>query len=280
MGFFHAPDKGRFGGTLFRTPSYMVWEWWARFHSKGVWPFSPQMVPQVAGEAGVATVEDLLRSTAHMTPGVDTMGLFDNWKRFSKGDVFANIGWGGTQKFLQQPSSPLRGKVTNGPTPGAQSNGRIVNVPYFNWGWNYVVTAASDQPELAYLFSLFASTPAISVQAVRQADGFFDPFRAEHYQDPGIIDVYTAPFLEVHQAAMREAIPDLYLKGQADYFKALAEGLDAALHGDASPEQAMTRVAQKWELITSRADRLAQIDRWQRLRQKYPPHLAGFLRDL
>ena len=39
--FFHAPEADRYGGLLFRTPGYLAWEWWIRFHAKGYWPLSP-----------------------------------------------------------------------------------------------------------------------------------------------------------------------------------------------------------------------------------------------
>lgn len=280
MAFFHAPDEGRVGGILFRTPSYAVWEWWVRFHAKGNWPFSPDMEPQIDTANGVAATEEMIRASESLVEGADSMGLFDNWRRFAKGDVYANIGWGGTQKFLNAPGSEMRGRMVYGPTPGGVIDGVFLSLPYFNWGWNYVVSAASKQPELAYLFSLFAASPRMSTLSVGQRDGFFDPFRPEHYDDPSIIDAYSEPFLRVHRQAMQNAIPDLYLKGQSDYMHALADGLDAALRREITPEAAMRRIAQRWELVTSRAGRDGQVRRWVQLRSKYPLAARQILRDV
>ena len=133
----------------------------------------------------------------------------------SRGDIYCNIGWGGTQKYLNGPASSVRGRLRFGPTPGGVIDGVTVQVPYFNWGWSYVVTAASPLPELAYLFALFASTPEMSTRAVRQVDGYFDPFRPEHYADPGIKAAYSDAFLQTHRAALEGAIPDLYLPAQS-----------------------------------------------------------------
>ncbi|NUH65790.1 hypothetical protein HTT03_10900 [Sulfitobacter sp. S0837] len=63
----------------------------------------------------------------------------------------------------------------------------------------------------------------------------------------------------MQRAALEGAIPDLYLKGQPDYFQALGDGFDRALQGQVSPEIALAGVAQKWELITSRGGRNAQV---------------------
>jgi len=120
----------------------------------------------------------------------------------------------------------------------------------------------------------------MSTLAVRQADGFFDPYRKEHYSDPGVEDAYSKSFLKVHRASLDGAIPDFYLKGQSEYFQALGRGLDRALQGEVAPKIALSRVAQQWQLITSRAGREKQIQRWARLRQKYPPNARRLLRDI
>ncbi|MGC1496661.1 MAG: extracellular solute-binding protein [Sulfitobacter sp.] len=280
MLFFHNPDQNCFGGAMFRTPQYLVWEWWIRFHSKGIWPLSSEMSPQIDGDAGIAALEEMIAITQAFVPGTTEMGLFENWKRYARGDIYANIGWGGTQKYLNGPKSKMRGKMSFGPMPGGKFGDETIPMPYFNWGWSYVVSATSSEPELAYLFSLFAASPEMSTRAVRQADGFFDPFRPEHYDDPGIIKAYSGSFLEVQRASLEQAIPDFYLKGRSEYFSALADGLDQALQGEIKPEAALKRVAQNWQLITSRAGRVDQIRRWQELRSQYPVAVRRVLRDL
>jgi multiple sugar transport system substrate-binding protein len=35
LAHFHRPDKGQYGGALFRTQYFIAWEWWVRFHAKG-----------------------------------------------------------------------------------------------------------------------------------------------------------------------------------------------------------------------------------------------------
>lgn len=278
--FFHAPAAGRYGGLLFRTPGYLAWEWWVRFHAKGYWPFSPDMTPQISEEAGITALEELIAITDCLVPESSSLGLFENWSRYAKGDVYCNIGWGGTQKYLNSPQSPMRGRMVHGPTPGGKVGNELLPTPYFNWGWSFVVSTASTQKELGYLFSLFAVTPAMSTLAVRQADGFFDPYREEHYSDPGVQDAYSEPFLKVQRATLEGAIPDLYLKGQSEYFQTLGRGLDRALHGDVTPQVALTRVAQQWEVITSRAGRESQVKRWSQLRGRYPPEARRLLRDI
>jgi multiple sugar transport system substrate-binding protein len=280
MAFFHSPDDGRYGGALLRTPQYSVWEWWLRLHAKGVWPLSPEMTPQIDGDAGVEALDDMIATTQYQVHGLDTVGLFENWERYGQGDIYASIGWGGTQKYLNGPNSNVQGKMTFGLAPGGQFGDQTIPIPYFNWGWSYVVSSASPVPELAYLFCLFASSPTMSTRAVRQVDGFFDPFRPEHYSDPGVIEAYSEPFLKVHHQALNEAIPDFYLKKQSEYFIALGIGLDSALRGEIPPKAALNKVAQNWDLITNHTGRSGQISQWKRLRAQYPTAVCNVLRDI
>ncbi len=280
MAFFNRPDDGMWGGLLFRTPGYLAWEWWVRFHAKGVWPLSSEMEPQIASDAGVEALEEMILATDHLCPETSQLGLFENWERYSRGDIYCNIGWGGSQKYLNGPKSYMRDNMIFGPTPGGVVDDELLITPYFNWGWNYVVSSNSRVPEIAYLFALFASTPQMSTLAVRQKDGFFDPFRPEHYEDEGIKTAYSPEFLTVHRASLETAIPDLYLADQGEYFRVLGEWLARAVVRDTEPRKALERVAQRWRLITNGSGRSAQKQRWAQLRAKYPSQIRHVLRDI
>ena len=279
IAFFNRPDEGLSGGLLFRTPSYVTWEWWVRFHAKGYWPLSADLEPQIASDEGVLALEELIRVTEHLSPDTATLGLFENWERYSKGDVYCNIGWGGSQKYFNSKTSAMRGRMIFGPTPGGLVEDKLLLTPYFNWGWNYVVTSQSSHPELAYLFALFASSSEMSTLSVSQPDGFFDPFRPEHYEDARIRDTYSDAFLEVHSESMQNAIPDLYLAHQGEYFQVLSEWLNRSLRREVSPQDALRRVSDHWALTSVRTGLEKQKERWARLRQKYPEDVRNRLRD-
>ncbi len=279
MDFFNRPEKGQWGGLLFRSPGYLAWEWWGRFHAKGIWPFSADMEPQIACDSGVEALEELIRATDSLHPSVRELGLFENWSRYSQGDIYCNIGWGGSQKYLNGESSPMRSNMVYGKLPGGNVDGAMLETPYFNWGWHYVVPSHSAYPEISYLFTLFASSPEMSTLSVRQMDGFFDPHRPEHYQDAGILKAYTAEFLDVHRSSLETAMPDLYLRGQSEYFRVLNNGLDRALMRDVTPEAALTRIARRWQLTTESIGRRAQIKRWKSLKARYPAALRRSLKD-
>lgn len=270
MAWFHRPEENKFGGALYRTQYFLAWEWWGRFHAKGYYPLSDDLDPQINNDAGVAALEEMIAASAYLYPGARTNGLFENFEAYGEGNKFANIGWGGTQKYLNTDKSALKGKMVHGLMPGGISNGELLRTPYFNWGWNYVVSSVSPEPEIAYLFTLFAASPAMSTIAVRDPAGYFDPFRAAHYDDIEIRATYTPEFLDVHKVSMRNSIPDLYLKGQGEYFDELRVNLGAADAGTKTPKEALDDTARSWERITRRMGARSQKVQWAFLKSIYP----------
>lgn len=270
MAFFHRPDDNLFGGALYRSSYYIAWEFWCRFHAKGYYPFDTNLVPQINNPSGIEALEQLISANKSLYPKARTNGLFDNWKAFANGNIYCNIGWGGTQKYLNRNTSKVKGNLLFGPTPGGIINGVLTEMPYFNWGWNYIVSIGSTQKELAYLFSLYACSPKMSTLAVREGDGFFDPFRSTHYDDPEIQNTYTTEFLDVHRTSMSKSIPDLYLSGQGEYFDALRQNLARADQGEIKAARALDLTAQQWEQTTRQLGRASQVEQWLYLRASYP----------
>jgi multiple sugar transport system substrate-binding protein len=264
MEFFHRPNEEKYGGCLFRTPGYMVWEWWIRFHAKNHFPVQDDMTPNINNQAGVEALEDLLRATQFQHPSARTNGLFDNWREYAKGHCAVNIGWGGTQKYLNSKTSKMKDRMLFAPTP---------QISYFNWGWNYVTSKLSAHQEIAYLFSLYATISMPSKIAVQNQTGFFDPFRECHYQDPKIEQSYSKEFLVAHKQAMKTAIPDFYLKGQGKYIQTLRENITSAAEKEISPREALSFTAKQWEMITQEEGRDGQIEQWLFLKKQYPKHL-------
>lgn len=271
MAWFHRPDEGMYGGALFRTQYFIAWEWWGRFHAKGYYPFSNELEPQINNDAGVAALEELIAASAHLYPGARTNGLFENFEAFGAGDKFANIGWGGTQKYLNSDKSKIKGKLAFGNMPGGIVNGELLQTPYFNWGWNYVVNAVSDETEIAYLFSLYACSPELSTIATRDPAGYFDPTKGAHYEDASIKDTYSESFLAAHKESMKGSIPDLYLKGQGEYFDELRVAIAAADAGTKTAKEALDDCAGAWSRINRRMGKRSQLVQWKFLKSSYPP---------
>ena len=272
LAFFHRPRQNEFGGALFRTTTYLIWEFWARLHAKGQLPLADDLTPTINSEKGIEALEEMIRASQYLYPGASSSGLVDNWREFGKGNIYANIGWGGTQKYLHANKTEVTGRLRYSPLPGGKVDERHFSANYFNWGWNYAVTTASQHAETAYLLTLFAACPTPSTLAVREDRGFFDPFREEHYQDFQIQQVYTTEFLQAHREAMQNCVPDFYLNGQSLYFGQLRKYLNLAISGEMTAALALNTAAASWENTHKTIGYEQQLEQWRHLKHSYPIH--------
>ena len=268
MAFYHQPDQNQYGGSLFRTPAYGLWEFWLRMHAAGIAPFDADLQPQLTAEPAVEALTALVRAADSQEPGASVHSLFQNWSSFKENNKLINIGWGGSQKAFYQGDSPIRTSVKAFLPPGDET--APGGLPYFNWGWNFAVPSGSRRAEVGYLFSLFACSPTISTLAVRQPDGYFDPYRKVHYTDPEILETYSRTFLDTHATAMGQCLPDCYIGGQADYFAVLARYVSLAVRHKLTPRTALRTTARQWQAITVKRGRARQIRSWQSVWNDYP----------
>ncbi|SMF81883.1 ABC transporter substrate-binding protein [Pseudobacteriovorax antillogorgiicola] len=277
IAFMHNPEANRCDGLLFRNLNYVLWEYWIRLHGAGLFPFDKDMNPQLADDRAIQALDEMTEVTRSLCKDSRSNGLFENFKSFAEGNKYCNLGWGGTQKFLNGPQSKIKDDLIVVAPPGGQFGPRIETLPYFNWGWNFCVSSQSRQKELAYLICLLMGTPQVSVRSVAAADGYFDPYRSEHHQDPEIIKTYGTNFLDTHRNALSRAIPDLYLQGQGQYLAPLKQAVFSVTQKQMPAKIALKQVSAKWQKITDQLGREEQVRQWGSLRAAYPDYVRPFL---
>ena len=273
--FFHRPEIDLFGGSLFRNRDYIHWEFWSRLHANGSLPVDDNMQPLINSQIGINTLEAMIQITPYLAPKNNNAALFENFSLYSAGNIYCNIGWGGTQKYITQNNATLANDILHTPMPGSQSY-----IPFFNWGWNYTISSLSTNQELAYLFCLYAVTPELSKLAIQQVDGYFDPFISEHYNDKTIQKIYGSSFLSAHKQSMQQCIPDFYIKGQGYYLDVLKENLWYALNGFSTPKTALDITANYWNKITDALGRDKQSKQWLALKKTYPKEILETLTNI
>jgi hypothetical protein len=77
---------------------------------------------------------------------------------------------------------------------------------------------------------------------------------------------------------MQNSIPDLYLKGQGEYFDELRVNITAADSGAKTAKQALDDTAQSWERITRRMGPKSQGVQWAFLKSNYPEAVRSRLK--
>lgn len=74
------------------------------------------------------------------------------------------------------------------------------------------------------------------------------------------------------------SIPDLYLKGQGEYFDELRVNIAAADAGSKTAKQALDDTAAAWERITRRMGARSQGVQWAFLKSSYPETIRNRLK--
>ena len=278
MRFFHSPEKNQFGGCMFRSKLYMHWEFWIRMHAQGIYPFNRSMEPLINSPEAANALRQMKQANNVLHPTSAALGPYENFALFGEGNCYANLSWGGGQKYFNSANSKIRDDLIITQTPGIKIGNKGLPVSYFNWGWSYVVSSSSQQSELAFLFILLATSTQYSGEGVAKADGFFDPFLTEHFSHQDIENVYGRPFLDALKVGLEQSIPDLYMVGQAKYFAALKTGLQASLYQNVPVDLSLQAVSDKWNEISENHGIESQVKQWQRLQSKYPSPIKAKLR--
>ena len=106
--------------------------------------------------------------------------------------------------------------------------------------------ASSREPEIAYLFTLYACSPAMSTIAVRDPGGYFDPFRGAHYKDAGDPeDLHAGVSRGAQGSRWRSPFPISISRGRANISTNCGSIIAAADAGEKTPKQAMDDTASR-----------------------------------
>jgi len=272
--------KGFYGAWLYRSPWYAVWEWMIRFMSQGKLFWDDNMHPQINSPEGVKALEEMVVLKPYLHPGVATGGWPEAYKAFPQGEVYATIAWPSLPKYANNPAhSKVVGKLAYVRIPGRRmKNGEIFRVANFQSGWVYSVSNYSKMQEIAYLFCQYMYSPTVSGKAIAHP-GFFDPFRKSHLNQE--IGRYYAldeweHYFDVLLATAKESIPELQLRGQAEYQGSLDKAITSVYQGMDTPKSALDKVVAEWEKITERYGRQSQIEQWQFLKKTFGENVRKF----
>ncbi len=198
-------------------------------------------------------LEELIAASKHLYPGARTNGLFENFEAYGEGDKFANIGWGGTQKYLHSDKSKLKDKMAFGTMPGGMVDGELLARALLQLGLELC-----GQLQSARTRNWPTSSPSLHVhRPCRRSRRAIQPAistrHAAHTTTiTAIIETYSKPFLDVHYESMRDSIPDLYLKGQGEYFDELRVGIAAADAAQKPAKELLDDVPPAWSRINRR----------------------------
>ena len=258
--FFHDPENGFYGSLEYRSRYYVKWMFMQRLMSKGMLYFDGDMNPTFNGDEGVAAIEDMLAVNEYLHPDAFSFTWSSNYNAFGRGEGFMNIVWPSGFKYSKAPST---GPATTGniaatvmPADYTKSGDKLY-AGLFCWGYGYAVSRYSANPELAYAYAQWMTSPTIGADAIPYLGGYSDPYRVNHMKAPTerLVETYSPEYLETLYNNMVNTVPDFCLPGGFEYQDALDKEIHAAMTGEKAPKEALDDAARAIERITRRVGR-------------------------
>ncbi|WP_461210682.1 extracellular solute-binding protein [Desulfocurvus sp. DL9XJH121] len=255
--FMHDPANGFYGSLEYRSPYYVKWMFMQRLVSKGRLYFDGDMNPTFNSDEGVAALEDMLAMNPYLHPDAFSFTWSSNYNAFGRGEGFMNIVWPSGFKYSKAPSTgpATTGNIAATVMPADYTrDGTKLYAGMFCWGYGYAVSKYSANPELAYAYAQWMTSPTIGADAIPYLGGYSDPYRVNHMKAPTkrLIDTYSPEYLETLYNNMVNTVPDFCLPGGFEYQDALDKQVHACMTGSKKPKEALDAAAHSFERITRR----------------------------
>lgn len=257
-----------------------------RYHN--VFWFDPETMKPLINSPGHVRALEVLKQLVQAGPSAMLgWGLGEAWDVFLRGNAAMVFTFGDVGTLAEDPRvSTIRGKLGTAPIPGSTE---VYDLEKKQWvqltrpnlvanqagaSWSGVISKYSKNPDLVAYFLSWQATPEINHWNVVWGWTGVDPgttydflppvgrARVEEYVETGYDADDVREFLQAYQTMWFEyplSIPYLRIPGAADYIESLDIHLSEALSGQATPQQALDRVASDWERITNQLGRNEQL---------------------
>jgi len=270
--FMHDPANGFYGSLEYRSRYYVKWMFMQRLISKGRLYFDKDMNPTFNSPEGLAALEDMLAMNQYLHPDAFSFTWSSNYNAFGRGEGFMNIAWPSGFKYSKAPST---GPATSGHIAATVMpadtlpDSSLLYAGMFCWGYGYAVSKYSANPELAYAYAQWMTSPTISMDAIPYLGGYSDPYRVTHMKAPSerMLETYTQPYLNTLYDNMVNTVPDFCVPGGFEYQDALDKEIHACMTGEKAPQKALDDASKAFERITRRIGKEKVQQSWLALTQ-------------
>lgn len=226
-----------------------------QFRANGGQLFDENMKAQLASPAGIKTLENMIAANAASIPGNNELDAVSLWAAFLTGKVAMIYSWPPTGRMAANysqtatainfiPQSQIAGKVGYAVVPGN---------PEHATGFNKALSADSANPDAAYLFMQWVTSPPVSLARVMLPYALRDPYRLSHFKS----DLYGALFpsakdyLRNLNNSANVGLLDPIMPGAQDYFLSI-DRMATSVWAGADPKAALETAAAEWDDTTDR----------------------------
>ncbi len=254
------------------------------FRANGGRFFDDKMRAQLATEAGVKTLRQMLAANKASVPGNDDLDAVAAWAAWLQGKSAMLYSWPPTGRMSENysqrdkainfvPHSSIAGNVGYAVMPGG--NGEMAS------GYVKALAADSANAEAAYLFMQWVTSPPVSLVRVMLPYTLRDPYRMSHYNSPDYRALWPASkdYLSALAEAANTGVVDMIMPGWQDYALSLDQMCTSVWAGT-DPHAALTKAAGEWDGITDRIGvetQRAAYQQFMKLPGSYADHTIASL---
>jgi multiple sugar transport system substrate-binding protein len=270
--FFHTKAGETRWGVTFEQPLYGAMAYRSVNFSHRHFPayfggllFDKDMNPRINSAQGIKAIQDLASIVKYMPEDIQGWGTPQIYPFWGSGQAYSVMSFPSIFGYGNaNPKSTVKGKQLPCLIPATDAPGTPVRRAAEAAGTSYMVNAYSDQPELAYLFIQWLTSPSIGNRAIAHPKGFWDPFRTQNLGVKGIQDKFSDEFLvkTTENAAFTTSL--LYIEGHYEYMKILDNNLANVMGGNITAEEAAARVEKAWNAVTEDVGLENQIEAWRK----------------
>jgi multiple sugar transport system substrate-binding protein len=270
--FFNAKEGETKWGVKFEKPLYGALGYRSINFSYRHFPaymdgllFDKDMKPRINTPVGIKAIKDFASIVQYMPKDIQGWGTPQIYPFWGSGQAFSAMSFPSIYGFGESnPASVVKGKQQACLIPGHMRDGKLVRRSPQAAGTGYMVSSYAKNPELAYLFLQWLTSPSVGADAIAHPKGFWDPFRAAHINLKGITDRFGKDFVAVTLENAKYAASLLLIEGNYEYFKILDNNLADVMNGNIKPEEAAKRIETGWNKVTDDVGRKNQIDVWRK----------------
>jgi multiple sugar transport system substrate-binding protein len=226
-----------------------------QFRTNGGELFDANMKAQLASPAGLKTLQNMVAANAASIPGNNELDAPSLWVAFLQGKVAMIYSWPPTGRMSANysqsdkainfvPQSTIAGKVGYAVVPGN---------PEHAAGFHKALAADSANPEAAYLFMQWVTSPPVSLARVMLPYALRDPYRISHFKSElyGQLFPSAKEYLANLNNSANVAVLDPIMPGGQDYFVTL-DRMATSVWAGTDPQTALETAAAEWDQTTER----------------------------
>jgi len=260
------------GNTLMLLRVHLPFTFVQMLKSYGVDYFDPEtMEPQINSPRAVEALKMLKELVKFMPPGNLNWGYTEVREAFIRGEVALMINWNEITYEVYE-GTKVANKTGYTLVPGTIINGKLHRASLQAWGWTGVISTDSKNPEAAYQFLRYVTSPEIMATVFHKGDPKvgslgYEPWRESEFTHPALMNFTPASpeWLQAIQKSMAHGVSDLRIPGGFSYYDALAVEVGEALAGKKTPEQALNDAAKAWKKITERRGKKNQLKEYREM---------------